>query len=511
MAENREEVERMYAETFKNVKRGAIVKGRITQLDKSHALIDIGYKSEGMVSLSEFHEQVEVGDEVNVAIAQLENQDGTVVLSKEMADQLKNWEKLKVSYHKGQIIEGKVGRQVRGGYIVDVGTEAFLPVSQLPPQLRGTIRKTLPLKIIKMSDARRNVVVSHKAALESEKEHGKTELLSGLKVGQVRKGKVKNITDFGAFIDLGGMDGLLHITDISWGRVSHPSEILAVGDKVEVVILDFDLEKRKISLGIKQKTPSPWLAAAEKYPVNSKHTGRVVNITEYGTFVELEKGIEGLVHISEMSWTKRISHPSEIVAIGDMVEVVVLNLDTEKGKISLGMKQVEPSPWEVVSEKYPVGSKVKGKIRNLTDYGAFLELEKGIDGLIHISDMSWGNLKHPSELLKKGDKMEAAVLEIDPNNKRISLGLKQLTDDPWEKIGEKYHVGDRIHGKVTKVVSFGAFVELNESVEGLLHSSRLNDREIHEGDVVDVEIVNMEPQRRKIGLDMLENEETSDN
>ena len=503
MVEKREEeVEKMYGETFKNMKAGTIVKGKVIQIDERCALIDIGYKSEGTVSLSEFSEPLKLGDEVSVVLEHLEDKDGTVVLSKQMADQLRNWQKLQVSYQNGEIIEGKVVRQVRGGYIVDVGTDAFLPASQVPPQSRQIVREIIPFKIIKMSEARRNIVVSHRAAVEAEREQSKTELLKALKTGEVRKGRVKNITDFGAFIDLGGLDGLLHITDISWGRISHPSEILAVGDEVEVVILNFDLEKKKISLGLKQKTPSPWLKAAEKYPVNSKQTGRVVNITEYGAFVELEKGIEGLVHISEMSWTKRLSHPSEMVAIGDMVEVVVLNIDSEKGKISLGMKQIEPSPWALVEEKYPAGSKVKGKIRNLTDYGAFLELEKGIDGLIHISDMSWANIKHPSEVLKKGDKVEAVVLEIDPDNKRISLGLKQLTEDPWEKIGEKYHIGDRVKGKATKVVSFGAFIELEKGIEGLLHTSRLGDKKISEGDVLDVEILNIEPERRKIGLDI---------
>ncbi len=501
MAEKQEDIARMYGETFKNMKAGTIVKGKVIQVDESYALIDIGYKSEGTVALSEFPQPLKLGDEVSVVLEKLEDKNGTVVLSKKMADVLKSWQKLEVSYHKGEIIEGKVVRQVRGGYIVDVGTDAFLPSSQVGLQSRQIPRQTLPFKIMKMSEARRNIVVSHRSAVEAQREQGKTELLGTLKTGQMRKGKIKNITDFGAFIDLGGMDGLLHITDISWGRISHPSEILAVGDEVEVMILDFDLEKKKISLGLKQKTPSPWLKAAEKYPADSKHTGRVVNITEYGAFVELEKGIEGLVHISEMSWTKRLSHPSEMVAIGDMVEVVVLNVDPQKGKISLGMKQVEPSPWALVEEKYPVGSKVKGKIHNLTEYGAFLELEKGIDGLIHISDMSWGSIKHPSEVLKKGDKVEAVVLEIDPDNKRISLGVKQLTEDPWGTIGEKYLIGNRVKGKATKVVSFGAFVELEKGVEGLLHTSRLGEKKVSEGDILDVEIVSIEPERRKIGLD----------
>lgn len=494
----------MYEETFLNVKPGSIVKGKVIQADQNYVLIDIGYKSEGLVSLSEFSEPVNVGDEVNVVLEKLEDQDGTVVLSKKLADQLTYWETLRVLYHKGEITKGRVVRQVKGGYIVDMAIDAFLPASQVALQSRRITGETLPLKIVKMSEVRRNIVVSHKAAVEAEREQGKSELMATLKIGDTRDGRVKNITDFGAFIDLGGMDGLLHITDISWGRISHPSEVLAVGDKVEVTILNFDIEKGKISLGLKQRTPNPWVEAAEKYPPESKHTGRVVNITDYGAFVELEKGIEGLVHISEMSWTKRLSHPSEMVAIGDMVEVVVLNIDSEKGKVSLGIKQAEPSPWDHVKEKYPAGSKIKGKIRNVTDYGAFLELEQGIDGLIHISDMSWGDIKHPTEVLKKGDKVEAIVLEIDPGNKRIALGLKQLTEDPWEKIEDKYHVGDKVKGKVTKMASFGAFIELEEGIEGLLHISRINNKDLSEGNVLEIEIISIEPERRRIRLDIIE-------
>ena len=497
-------MERMYEETFGNVKPGAIVKGKVVQVDQGHALIDIGFKSEGTVRLSEFSQPIEVGDEVSVALVYLENEEGTVVLSKERADELEHWANLLVKYHQGGIIDGRVVKRVKGGYIADIGVDAFLPASQISLPGQNISGQVLPLKIIKMTEAKKNVVVSHRAAIDVEKGRSKAELISKLEKGQTCKGKVKNITDFGAFIDLGGIDGLLHITDISWGRISHPSEILAVGDEVEVIVLNLDAERGRISLGLKQKTASPWLQASEKYPVGSKHTGRVVNITEYGAFVELEKGIEGLVHISEMSWTKRLSHPSEIAAIGDMVEVVVLTIDPEKEKTALGMKQVEPNPWTVVKEKYPVGSRVKGKIRNITEYGAFLELEKGIDGLIHISDMSWSSVKHPSEILKKGDKLETVVLEIDPDNKRISLGLKQLKEDPWEKIAEKYHAGDAVRGKVTKIVSFGAFVELEEGVEGLLHTSRMEKGEnpVSEGDVLDVQIVNVDHEQRKIGLDM---------
>ncbi len=504
MAEERQDMEKMYEETFGNVKPGAIVKGKVIQVDEGHALIDIGYKSEGAVRLSEFSQPIAVGDEVSVALVYLENEDGTVVLSKERADELEHWANLLVKYNKGEIIEGRVVKRIKGGYIADIGVDAFLPASQVSFSGQNVSGQVLPLKIIKMTEAKKNIVVSHRAAIDVERGKGRTELISELEKGQTRKGKVKNITDFGAFIDLGGIDGLLHITDISWGRISHPSEVLAVGDEVEVVILNFDAERGRISLGLKQKTASPWLQASEKYPIGSKHTGRVVNITEYGAFVELEKGIEGLVHISEMSWTKRLSHPSEIVAIGDMVEVVILTIDPEKEKTALGMKQVEPSPWTVVKEKYPVDSRVNGKIRNITEYGAFLELEKGIDGLIHISDMSWSSVKHPSEVLKKGDRVEAIVLEIDPDNKRISLGLKQLKEDPWKEIAEKYHAGDAVRGKVTKIVSFGAFVELEEGIEGLLHTSRMEKGKtpISEGDVLDVQIVNVDHEQRKIGLDM---------
>lgn len=506
MTQNQEDIARLYEETFQNVKPGSIVKGKVIQMDDKHVLIDIGYKSEGAVQLSEFSQPVNVGDEVDVVLEQLENDDGTVILSKQRADQLANWEKLVAKQKEGEPIEGKVLRRVKGGFIVDIGVDAFLPASQVSLRQQQIIGQVVQLKIIKMTEAKKNIVVSQRAAIEAERDRGRAELLSGLEKGQTRKGKVKNITDFGAFIDLGGIDGLLHITDISWGRISHPSEVLAVGDEIEILILGFDLERGRISLGLKQKTANPWLQAAEKYPVDSKNTGRVVNITDYGAFVELEKGIEGLVHISEMSWIKRLSHPSEVVAIGDMVEVVTLNVDPEKEKIALGMKQVEPNPWDIVKEKYPIGSMVKGKIRNITDYGAFLELEKGIDGLIHISDISWSNIKHPSEALKKGDKVEAIVLEIDPDNKRISLGLKQLKEDPWDKVEEKYHAGNEIKGKITKVVSFGAFVELEEGIEGLLHVSRIEKggKEISEGDILDVRVVNVEPERRKIGLDLAE-------
>ena len=503
MPEKHEDIARMYEETFHDVKQGSIVKGKIVQLAEHHALIDIGYKSEGAVAIREFSEPVKVGDEVDVAIEQLEDENGTVVLSKERAAELKNWENLKAKYKNGEIIEGKITRRIKGGYLVNIGVDAFLPASQIYPQPQGTTSQPIAFKIIKITEEKKNIVLSQRAASETEKNRSRAEILSSLEKGQMRKGKVKNITDFGAFVDLGGVDGLLHVTDISWGRISHPSETLAIGDDLEVVVLNFDKAKGKISLGLKQKTPSPWTEVSDKYPVESKHTGRVVNITDYGAFIELEKGVEGLVHISEMSWTKRLSHPSELVAIGDMVEVITLNIDSEKQKIALGMKQVEPNPWTFVKEKYPAGSTVKGKIRNITDYGAFLELEKGIDGLIHISDMSWSSTKHPSEILKKGDKVEAVVLEIAPDNKKISLGLKQLQEDPWQKVTEKYKAGDIVKGKVTKIVPFGAFVELEEGIEGLLHTSQIGEKQLSEGDILEVQLANVESERRKIALDIL--------
>ncbi len=506
-----ENMEKLYEESFKDVKRGAVVRGKVLKVEGNNVLVDIGYKSEGFVPAYEFSQALNPGDEVDVMVVELEDNDGMVVLSKERADRLQKWQNIVVAYNKEEPVEGRVTRRVKGGYTVDIGVDAFLPSSQAGCDEKTLTAGKIVFKVLKINEARKNVVVSHKAVAEAGREKKKAEVFALLEKGQSCKGKVKNIVDFGCFVDIGGADGLMHITDMSWGKLSHPSEMLKIGDEIEVLVLDFDEEASKISLGLKQKTPNPWLEISDKYQVGAKHRGKVVNITDYGAFVELEEGVEGLVHISEMSWTRKLAHPTETVAIGDVVEVVVLNFDAEKQKISLGMKQVDPNPWEQLKEKYPVGTRVKGKIRNITEYGAFLELEPGIDGLIHISDMSWSSIKHPGEAVKKGDRVDAVVLEIDASSKRVSLGMKQLMENPWEKISGKYNPGDRIQGKVTKVVPFGAFVELEPGIEGLVHVSKIGkEKEVSEGDIVEVGIVNVKPEERKIGLTISENE-TPDN
>lgn len=511
-----EDMSKLYEETFKHIAEGELIKGKIVGVSDREALVDVGFKSEGSIPLREFGSSVEVGDEVSVLLEKVEDKEGRIVLSKWKADQLKAWEKVSAAFQEGRIIEGTITKQVRGGFDVNIGVEAFLPASQATTystrNLGQLIGQKLPFKIIKLNKRQRNVVVSHRIIKEEEEERNREKILSGLEKGQLRKGRVKNITDFGAFIDLGGIDGLLHITDMSWGRVSHPSEVLAIGDEVEVVVLDFKKEEGKISLGLKQKTPNPWLNVEESYPVGSKVKGKVVNITSYGAFVQLEEGVEGLAHISEMSWTRRLNHPSEVVAMGDMVEVVVLSIDKENQKISLGMKQVEPNPWERVKERYPVGTRIEGRIRNLTDYGAFIELGEGIDGLIHVSDMSWsGRVGHPSEIVKKGEKVEAVVLEVDPENKKISLGMKQLTSDPWLTVSEKYKPEQLVKGKVTKLTNFGVFVELEKGIEGLVHISELSNLPVSKpeevvslGQEVTTKVIRVSPEERRIRLSLKE-------
>ncbi len=504
----------IYEATFESFKKGNIVKGKVVDVDVGNVLVDINYKAEGVIPLEEFGDpsSVKAGDEIDVLLMEIENDEGRPVISKEKADQFGRWEGLVESYKNGELIEGKVLRPIRGGHAVDAGMEVFLPSSQVSFRYgrsrSGIIGKTVPLKIIKLDRQRRNVVVSNRLAVEEEEKRKKAEVLSTLEKGEKRRGVVKNITDFGVFVDLGGIEGLLHITDMSWGRISHPSEVVAVGDEIEVVVLDFDVERQRIALGLKQKSQNPWLEAVSKYPKDSRHTGRVVNVTNYGAFVELEKGVEGLVHISEMSWTRKLTHPSEMLAVGDVIEICVLSIDTDRERLSLGIRQLEPNPWELIREKYPVGSMVKGRVRNLTNYGAFIELEGGVDGLIHVSDMSWTKrVSHPSEVLKKGDKTSAVVLEVSPKNKKVLLGLKQLQGDPWEKIGEKFEIARQIEGTVTRLASFGAFVELADGIEGLIHVSELGEGgQVEAGNVlsvgqkVTVEILKIEPEERKIGL-----------
>lgn len=479
--EGKENFAELYAQTISNIREGQIVKGTIVAVTPKDVIVDIGYKSEGAISLSEFQdpETIKIGDEIEVYLEAREDENGTVVLSKQKAERTVGWETVIAKYGEGDMIEGRVSREVKGGFMVDIGVEAFLPASLAALKSFGNtsqlIGQTFQFKIVKINKPRKNIVVSRKDALQQQKEEDKKKIFDSLQKGAVVGGIVRNITDFGAFVDLGaGITGLLHITDMSWGRVSHPSEVLAIGDNIEVVVLGFDKENMRVSLGLKQKTANPWETVDTKYPVGTKVKGSVVNIVPYGAFVELEKGIEGLLHISELSWTKKYNNPNELLAIGDRIELQVLDIDKQNKKISLGLKQLETNPWLDVETKYPVGTKVKGKIRNLTDYGAFVELEDGIDGLIHVSDISWTKrIGHPKDVFKKGEKVEAVVLAADSNNRRISLGLKQLTSDPWDSIAAKYIPDTVLSGKITKIANFGLFVEIEQDLEGLAHISEI--------------------------------------
>ncbi|MBX3424966.1 MAG: 30S ribosomal protein S1 [Pirellulales bacterium] len=504
-----------------------IVEGKIIRIDDEYVLIDVGYKSEGMIPLSEWEETDEdaaspppqVGDVIRVLVEDVEDalgrvdERGMIVLSKRKAEKIEKWMKVMESVHEGDVVSGEVTRKIKGGLLVDIGVNVFLPASQVdirrPHDIGEYIGKTIECMVLKIDEARRNIVVSRRSLIEAQRAEKKTKLLKELEIGQLRKGVVKNLADFGAFVDLGGIDGLLHITDMSWGRISHPSEMVKIEDELEVVILHIDYEKEKIALGLKQKSPSPWENVATKYPVNSQIKGTVVNVMSYGAFVKLEDGIEGLVHISEMSWTKRISHPSELVNIDDEIEVVVLRIDEQKQEISLGMKQTQSNPWEKVAERYPVGSLVKGKVRNLTNYGAFIEIEEGIDGLLHVSDVSWTRkIGHPSEVVEKGQEIECQVLSVDQERRRIALGLKQMEEDPWHNdIPNRYQQGQLVKGKVTKITNFGVFVGLEDGLEGLLHISELADHKVENpqdvvnvGDELEVKILRVDTDERKIGL-----------
>ncbi len=474
-----EMIDEVYNNSIRNFEIGTILKGKILDIIGNDVVVDTGYKSEGIVPLSEFRssEEVKMGDEIEVVLESFEDDTGLIQISKRKADCIRGWEKIVTKYKEGDVVKGKVIRKIKGGLLVDIGIPIFLPASQIdikpPGEIAEYIGTEVTCKILKIDEFQQNIIVSRRKLIEEERSKQKQEFLNRVESGQIVKGTVKNIADFGAFIDLGGIDGLLHITDMSWGRISHPSEMLAIGDDIEVKILGIDKEDEKVALGLKQKTENPWLKVEERYPIGSKIKGQVVNIMSYGAFIKLEIGIEGLVHISEMSWTRRINHPSEVVAIGDIVEAIVLNINKEKEEISLSIKQIEKNPWTLIEEKYPTKTKIKGRVRNLTNYGAFIVIEDGIDGLLHISDMSWSKkVTHPSEIVKKGDKIEAVVLSVDKEKKRVSLGIKQLTDDPWKKeIPEKYSVGDIARGKVTKMTGFGAFLDLGSGLEGLLHIS----------------------------------------
>ena len=516
---DRDALAALYEETFRNLEEGTITEGRVVALTKDKVIVDIGYKSEGMIPSDQFSaeelQNVKVGDRLQVYIEECEDADGNLVLSKEKADKMKIWEELEKLYKEEKSIEGKIVSRIKGGMMVDIGVKAFLPGSQIDlhpvRDLDGLVGKTFPLKIIKINHRRGNVVVSRRVLLEETRDKKRQTTLATLKEGQLIQGTVKNITDYGSFIDLGGIDGLLHITDMSWGRVGHPSEMFTVGDKVEVTVLKYDRETGRISLGLKQKSADPWTNVAGKYPVGTRVRGRVVSLTDYGAFVELEPGVEGLVHVSEMSWTHEVRHPSRVVAVGDQVEAAVLNVDPASRKISLGMKQTAPNPWDMIESKYPVGTRIEGKVKSLTDFGAFIGLEEGIDGLIHISDMSWTkHIKHPSELFKKAQKVEAIVLRIDKEKERLSLGFKQLARDPWDDaIPSRYHVGDSVTGKVSKVADFGIFVELDGGVEGLIHISEAGvepqaklEEKFNLQDNVVAKIIKVDREERKIALSL---------
>jgi len=477
-----EQMMEMYNGTLASIDEGEIVKSRVLEIRENMVVLDIGFKSEGTIPLEEFKDMPDLkpGDEVEVLLEHLEDQEGSVVLSKKKADFMRVWEKIRVAYETDQPVEGTLVKKIKGGVVVDLmGVDAFLPGSQIAlrrvPNIDELLGQKYEFKIIKLNKRRRNIVVSRRVILEAERAGKREKLMKELQKDQVRKGVVKNITDFGAFIDLGGVDGLLHITDMSWGRISHPTEMVHIGDELEVKVLDIDWERERISLGLKQLQPYPWKDVIEKYPVGTRVAGKVVSITNYGAFIELEPGIEGLVHISEMSWTRNVRHPSKIVSIGETIEAVVLKVDPNEEKISLGMKQTEQDPWMVLPLKYPVGTRLNGKVRNLTSFGAFVEIEPGIDGLIHISDMSWTKrVQHPSEVVKKGDAVDVVILNIDSENKRISLGLKQAEEDPWLRIGETYPVGTELPGSVVRLMDKGVVVDLGNDIEGFVPVSQLN-------------------------------------
>src|ERR1700731_3274228 len=490
-------------------REGSIVKGRILEVRPREVLVDIGYKSEGVIPLSEFDdvENLEVGDEVDVLLERLENDEGMVVLSKEKAAYRQNWNKIAAVFQDDGLIKGKVKSVVKGGLMVNIGVEAFLPASQIdivpPKDLQQFVGNTYDFKIVKINDDRRNVVLSRRELIEQERSEKRQQFMDRGKVGNRVTGTVKNLTDFGAFIDLDGMDGLLHITDMTWGRLGHPSELVKVGQQLEVQVLDINKEKERVSLGLKQTQKNPWDQIEERFPAGQKVKGKITNLVPYGAFVELEEGVEGLIHVSELSWTKRIMRPSDILSVGQEVEAVVLGVNKEEQKISLGLRQLEQNPWDEIEKKFEIGSRVKGHIRNMTAYGAFVELADGIDGMIHVSDLSWTRkINHPSEVLKKNDDVEAIVLDIDKVNQRISLGVKQLDSDPWKEIDQKYKIGDLVTGKATKLASFGAFVQLQDDIDGLVHISQLS--EDHVAKVKDVLKVGQEVEARVIKVDKVE-------
>ena len=502
------------SKAIRDYKEGSIVKGVILEIRPREVLVDIGYKSEGAIASHEFDDidDLQVGDEVEVLICRLENDEGMVILSKERAAAKQNWEKIVKVFEEGGLIKGKVKAVVKGGLLVNVGVEAFLPGSQIdvipPKDLTQFVGNTYDFKIVKLNDDRRNVVLSRREIIEAERSEKRGSFMASKKPGDIVKGIVKNITDFGAFVDLDGMDGLLHITDITWGRLNHPSEVLKVGMELDVVILEINKDKERVSLGLKQNLKNPWDKIEERFAVGAKVKGKVTNLMPYGAFIELEEGVEGLIHVSELSWTKRIARPSDVLTMGQEIEAIVLGVNKDEQKISLGVRQLETNPWDEMEHKYPIGKTVKGTVRNMTAYGAFVELEEGVDGMVHVSDMSWTRkINHPSECLKKGDEVEAVVIDIDKNAQRISLGMKQMEDDPWKDIEQRFKIGDKVKGKVGKIAAFGAFVELDGGIDGLVHISQISEDRIEKvkdvlkvGQELEARVIKVDKAERRIGL-----------
>ncbi len=496
------------------LKEGSVISGTIMEIRPTEVVIDFGGKAEGTIPAHEFLDlgELEIGSDLEVFLERLEDRDGNPQLSFDKAEQKKNWEKIVNTCEEGSVITGRVRSKVKGGLVVNIGVDAFLPSSQVdiqaPKNLDQFVGQTFDFKVVKINRERKNIVVSRRELIEERRQDKKREILSKIKPGETRRGMVKNITDYGAFIDLDGLDGLLHITDMSWGRVSHPSEMVKTGEEITVCIIDIDQTRERVSLGLKQLSSNPWDDIEKKFPINAKVRGKVVNLVPYGAFIELEEGVEGLVHVTEMSWTKRITKPSEVLSVGDEVDAVVLGIQKDDQKISLGLRQLDVNPWDMATHNYPPGARVRGKVRNLTSYGAFVELEEGIDGMVHVSDMSWTRkINHPSEMVKKGDEVDAIVVEVDVENQRISLGMKQLTQDPWEDIDRLYRLGDVIKGKVARVAGYGAFVELDNDIDGLVHISQISEERVekikdflNEGDEVSARVIKIDKEERRIGL-----------
>jgi small subunit ribosomal protein S1 len=496
------------------LKEGSVISGTIMEIRPTEVVIDFGGKAEGTIPAHEFLDlgELEIGSDLEIFLERLEDRDGNPQLSFDKAEQKKNWEKIVNTCEEGSVITGRVRSKVKGGLVVNIGVDAFLPSSQVdiqaPKNLDQFVGQTFDFKVVKINRERKNIVVSRRELIEERRQDKKREILNKIKPGETRRGMVKNITDYGAFIDLDGLDGLLHITDMSWGRVSHPSEMVKTGEEITVCIIDIDQNRERVSLGLKQLSSNPWDEIERKFPINAKVRGKVVNLVPYGAFIELEEGVEGLVHVTEMSWTKRITKPSEVLNVGDEVDAVVLGIQKDDQKISLGLRQLDVNPWDMATHNYPPGARVRGKIRNLTSYGAFVELEEGIDGMVHVSDMSWTRkINNPSEMVKKGDEVDAIVIEVDIDNQRISLGMKQLTQDPWEDIDRLYKLGDVIKGKVARVAGYGAFIELENDIDGLVHISQVSEERIekikdhlNEGDEVSARVIKIDKEERRIGL-----------